>query len=1257
MAILRKCRGLHTFNNELNEVEGALNTADNVVIDANDVIESRRGFSEYGDVANQNVDQVLGYKRRILRHQDGLLQFDDGAGSFTSFSGSYQAPEGVQRIKYMEGKGNLLFTSNEGIKKISANNASQLTSNADYITNAGGVKAVDLTALVAPQIGGFLPPQSKVAYKILWGIKDNNGNLIYGSPSSRALVTNTSIDSTISEQFTVDFAANEEGDLAGKYMLFSSTTTDYVLWWSNAGVTAPITDETLGRQYIEVDITGFGAATQSITNSTADAIASIGAFGVEIDLTILTITSTISGENLADAAAGDSGLTVGVSDGVTNEGSPAVVNVTFTVPNDVNNTNHFYQLYRTAVSTVPIGLTLDDIDPGEEMNLVFEQGITSAEIASKEVSIEDITPEDFRASGTLLYVNPISGQGILQANERPPIAKDVELFRDTVFYANTKTVHRLNLDMLSATGFTTGVTELVVGNDEVTREYLFVGTTETGTIVCDSFANTTENGYILLKSARNERSYYVWFDKGTGVDPVVAGRIGIRVKLIATDTDVESALKVTAALNGTSDFGAIATLGTVDFSNVKNGYTDNAALGATSPGGLWSATSSGGTGEDTIGGDILISSDSSTAQSIDEMARSIVKVINSDSLSPISAYYISNADDLPGKMRFENKNQEDRPYYIGINEVTPATKFSPELSVVQTLTAIDTGNPSNITAASHDVATGDTVYFYNTDSTPAILGAYEATYVDANTFSIPVNVIGAGTTGLWFKGDVASDNDENPNRIYYSKTGIHEAVPIVNFLDIGPKDKAIQRIIALRDNLFVLKEDGVYIVTGSSAPNFGSRALDNSTEIIAPDTAAVLNNQIFALTSQGVVTITEGGVSIISRPIENLILGIANARYDYALKSFGVTYESDRAYLLWLPTTIGDTISTQCYRYNIFTSTWTRWTKPATCGVINPVDDKLYLGGDNNFLLQERKNDNRTDHSDEEYSLSILSDSVDGTTIKVSTAQGVTIGDVMLQEQYVSISFLRRMLVRLDIDGGLDDTDYATLTPSVGASMSATLDTLNAKLIADDTSGIITDHTPFSNDFSIMATEFNAMIDELNNSSTDTLIQDYDKAETIVPYEILVTEVDINTNSVTVNLTAPLLEGAITMFKGFEFEVEWVPQHFGSPDSLKQVREGTVMFDQNNFYTAQVSFASDLNQDFIPVDVVGRGVGDFGVNNFGGETFGGSGNDVPVRFYTPLEKMRCRYLTVKFTHVNAREEITILGITLEPRLLSKRAYR
>jgi len=103
MPSLLKIRGLNTFSNELEIPEGSLKTADNVIIDRDDVAVPRRGFADYGTALPCSVDRVsqtLEYKDRLLRHFDCTLQFDsNGTGTFSSFSGTFSPVQPCLRIK------------------------------------------------------------------------------------------------------------------------------------------------------------------------------------------------------------------------------------------------------------------------------------------------------------------------------------------------------------------------------------------------------------------------------------------------------------------------------------------------------------------------------------------------------------------------------------------------------------------------------------------------------------------------------------------------------------------------------------------------------------------------------------------------------------------------------------------------------------------------------------------------------------------------------------------------------------------------------------------------------------------------------------------------------------------------------------------------------------------------------------------------------------------------------------------------------
>jgi len=98
--------------------------------------------------------------------------------------------------------------------------------------------------------------------------------------------------------------------------------------------------------------------------------------------------------------------------------------------------------------------------------------------------------------------------------------------------------------------------------------------------------------------------------------------------------------------------------------------------------------------------------------------------------------------------------------------------------------------------------------------------------------------------------------------------------------------------------------------------------------------------------------------------------------------SFGIGYESDRKFILFAPTSGSDTYARQAFVFNLFTNSWTIWEKEVGCGIVNPDDNKLYLGSATSaYVLKERKDFSFTDHVDEE--LAVTVNSVTGTTLSL----------------------------------------------------------------------------------------------------------------------------------------------------------------------------------------------------------------------------------------------------------------------------------
>lgn len=1135
-----KAKGLYTFSNDLNSVpEGALLKAENTIIDRDGIIESRRGFGQYGSPSPSSNDfskQLFNYKNRILSHYSNKLAFDNGSGTFTDFAGTYNELETGLRIKGLEYRSNFYFTTNDGIKKISASSADSFTSATNFIRDAGVAKALDPEVTINYDTAGFFLEESKVAYRIVWGYRDGNDNLLIGAPSGRIVVTNISTTN-------------------------SATTT-----------------------------------------------------------------------------------------------------LNFPIPSQIltTDTNYFYQVYRTAVKEKGAAPSLDDVDPGDEMFLVLEDFPTNNELTTtRMIVVNDVTPEDFRASGTLLYTNLNSGEGIGQSNEAPPLAKDVALFSESIFYANTRTKQKLQFSFLSVSQLVSGVSTLTITDGQNQNTYTFIGTNEITEFTFDTQANTTDGSYFLLNAANNIRKYFVWFDKtGTTPEPSgpdTVGRLPIRINISAVTTADEVAQEVFSELGTYLDFIPDVLANVVTVQNENNGPCDNALDGNTPVGGTFAINIvQQGTGEDIALKQVLLSSAITPSQQIDETARSLVNVINQNVGEIVQAYYLSGAEDLPGQILLEARDISTPQFFLALNNTAYSSQFNPALPVFKTGTT-NTGTTTTITSVAHGFTNGDKVLIFDTTTTPNIGGVYTISSVTVNTFVINVETLVAGNVKILDAEQVFSENEVAPNRIYFSKFQLPEAVPVLNFFDVGPKDKAILRILALRDSLFVFKEDAIYRITGVQAPNFTVSLFDSSTILNSPDSAVVLNNQIFCLTTQGIAQVTDTGVDIISRPIEDQIQKVIIQNLNYKSASFGVGYETDRAYLLWVPFDKTDTKGTKCFRYNTFTQCWTEWIKTNTCGVVNFGDNKLYLGSGTNVIERERKTLDRTDYADYQFTLSIGANSVNNTTVTLSSNIGIDPTDIVVQTQYVTIATFNRLLRKLDLDIYLQKDYLSELEIFPGDSLTNKMIELVAKLNADPSTQETYVFSGTTN-FETIQQEFNVIIQTLNIDD-GVFLANYRESTGFQDVEGRIVQVIKNTNNVVLDQVTPFIQGNVTHYQGIDNDILYAPQHFGDPSVYKQINEATFIFEDSIFTTAVVSYNTDISPNFETIDFAADGDGSWGNFVWGEQSWGGEGTQVPLRTYIPTNKQRCRFIRPRFQHGNAWEKYAIQGISLNPRPYSTRAYR
>ena len=310
------------------------------------------------------------------------------------------------------------------------------------------------------------------------------------------------------------------------------------------------------------------------------------------------------------------------------------------------------------------------------------------------------------------------------------------------------------------------------------------------------------------------------------------------------------------------------------------------------------------------------------AEAIESNSRALVKAINRDTASTVYAVYASLLDDRPGIIRLNNKYIETAAF--AITATTGGAAFVP---------------------------------------------------------IIP-------TTGT----SISSTNVVAEGEIMFSKYGEPEAVPYLNRLPVGSKNFEGLRLAALRDSIIFMKTDGVFRLNGDAPSNFSVTILDNTTLCKSKESVSILNNSVFCFCNKGIVSITDNAVQILSREIEPLLSSITGYTYIENVTS-GVSYESERLYLLStvLPTTaLSASLETSdvVYAYNYLTDAWSTWSTPFSKGFNNLAEDRLYLiNNSGQQISQERKSQSRLDYGDVQYAAPIRRSVIGEAISKASSPQ------------------------------------------------------------------------------------------------------------------------------------------------------------------------------------------------------------------------------------------------------------------------------
>ncbi len=875
-----KIAGLHSFPSDLSAVPpGALTEASNIILDQDSVAAPRRGYdylahgaavqSTFSD-PTYRANKLFFYKGSVLCHYDSnLLAYHNTSTGWVNYTGTFAPPSNTTTGTTVSGSASITsLTSSTGLVVGQAvygsgipvgTNLTAFTATTATLSQVATASAsnVSLTFVVAK----VRSAQSKSNFYFTTSTGVQKIDTATGTPAAVGVPPGLDVETAICSVVAPTATSASSSLVLTAVSSTAGIAIGMAITGTGMGTNALVVSFTTSTVTMSVAATGSGTNTITFTAASTWLSTAFAASAAPTTAYRSVWGITDANQNLILGAPSSSSQITNTT------AATAAINVTLTVPAGIT-TAHFYQIYRSPA--VALGATAND-----EGGLVYQGNPNAADISAGFITVSDIVPDALR--GTTIYTAQ-SQQGLVNANVAPPLAQDLAVFRDCLFYGNTSTLQTYFLSLLGL-----GAPGGLVSGDTIT-----IG----GVVYTADTTESASTGHFLVTQAFLLAQAGCATHTSTTIDSI-SSTATLKVGMAVSGSGVQAGTFITVIVDGTT-----VTLN--------------------------QATSS------SVGSTTITFTGDSAAQAIRDTALSLVKVVNRYASSTVYAQYTSIVTGLPGQMTFQSRTVGASPFAVISSR---AACWSPALP------------PS-------------------------------------------------GTTQ-------SSTNQTQKNGLFYSKQFQPEAVPLGNFVPVGSADKNILRTIALRDSLFILKEDGTFLLTGTDPSNFLVRPLDFTSILIAPDTAVVLNNQIYCLTTQGVVAISEVGAPIMSHPIEGSLTALNSQNFALlGTSSFGVAYESDRAYYLFVLTNAADSGPTQYYRFNYITNTWTHGTLAKGCGAVNPADQRLYLGNSGAAIVDvERKNLVYSDYADYESTQTISA--VAGTLVTISSSDTITVGSIVYQSSTV----------------------------------------------------------------------------------------------------------------------------------------------------------------------------------------------------------------------------------------------------------------
>ena len=483
---------------------------------------------------------------------------------------------------------------------------------------------------------------------------------------------------------------------------------------------------------------------------------------------------------------------------------------------------------------------------------------------------------------------------------------------------------------------------------------------------------------------------------------------------------------------------------------------------------------------------------------------------------------------------------------------------------------------------------------------------------------------------------ITSDAEDRRNRVYISKPQQPDAVPLGQFFEIGNPDKAILRVIALRDSIFVFKEDGIFRIVGDSFESMRISVFDRTAILLGSETAVVLDNSIYLHTNRGVLVVSDNGLTDIGSSIE-IGLQVSSQNANFQPLAFGLSDETNKRYVLYYPVEGGDSQSTQAFVFSVTTSAWTKWTFPANCGF---VDKYIILAGEDSFsqnwVYEERLTYTLDDYVDHLFSAQIISLDIENNIIEFRPQD---IAQLKPGVQIIQGQSLAKIVAVVDSTTAIvefTDPRFTINKQFLNSNIDPVLFTIN-----------IPNHRYETGDFYKLTTSSSLPTPLLINTDYYVIVIDEDTIQLATNPENAIsgTPIPLVDNAIGAQT---ILSGTVQAAEPINVKLAWNSSDGGDPSMLKHFQQCNFLFGNSSFESLIAFFKTSFSPEPEAVPILNKVGGQpWGLFPWGEVPWGDSLDAARViQTYIPREKRRGTWIYVGYEIAEAFSDVQARGISI-----------